>query len=126
MPVQFDSCASSYDTYLHLVTVDPWMKTMNSCDDQLWHTHSARRRARGPTVLLVHRGYDTQEGDYPVTMNCPSTAIGFLDGAISCGQTVRVTSSVKAPVLAMVPPPHTGSPPPQPVLALPSTLRVCV
>lgn len=90
--VQFDSCNSVYDTYLHLVTVDPWLKTMNSCDDCGGcgtRTVLDTELEAGQQYYLYIEGYDTEEGDYSVTMNCPTQAIGFLDGALSCGQTVR-------------------------------------
>jgi len=90
--VQFDSCASTYDTYLHLVTVDPWMKSMNSCDDCGGcgtRTVLDAELSAGHQYYLYIEGYDTLEGDYVVTMNCPQTAIGFQDGAIGCGETVR-------------------------------------
>ena len=39
--------------------------------------------------MLVVEGFSTSSGDFSVTMNCRDESSGFLDGNITCGQTVH-------------------------------------
>ena len=83
--VQFDSCASTYDTFLRVYTAD-LQNEMAACDDCGpcgVQTVLSARLTPGMYVLIVE-GYDQQEGDYSVTMNCGSG----LHGSLQCGGAV--------------------------------------
>ena len=95
--VQFDSCASSYDTYLRVMSND-MREELAGCDD--CGTCGTRTildadLAAGTYTLLIE-GFATQEGEYDVVMHCPTevdpedpTQVLFNDGDVSCGTTVN-------------------------------------
>lgn len=93
--VQFDSCASSYDTYLRVFSIDldEEMQSCDDCGDCGLQTVLDAVLTAGEYVLVIE-GFSSAEGEYSVTMNCPTLADedSFLDGSIACGDTVRGTT----------------------------------
>ena len=86
--VQFDSCASTYDTYLRILSQD-MSNELQACDDCGpcgVQTVLDASLPPGDYVLVVE-GFSSGEGDYSVTMNCP-VEDAFLDGTLQCGQSV--------------------------------------
>ena len=94
--VQFDSCASSYDTYLRVTSPDltTELSGCDDCGDCGTHTVLDADLPAGDYILIIE-GYASSEGDYSVQMNCPATSgevTGFTDGDIACGDTVIGTT----------------------------------
>jgi hypothetical protein len=86
--VQFDSCDSSFDTFLRIAspTLDQELIGCDDCGDCGTHTVLDAELPAGDYVLVVE-GFNTETGAYSVTMNCPDAGV-FLDGHIECGDTV--------------------------------------
>jgi hypothetical protein len=90
--VQFDSCASDFDTFLRIYSND-MMNELHSCDDCGPCGTRTVLDAQLPAgnYVLVIEGYQQSAGDYSVTMNCPGSG-DFIDGAITCDDTVTGTT----------------------------------
>ena len=86
--VQFDSCESSFDTFLRIAspTLDQELIGCDDCGDCGTRTVLDAELPAGDYVLVVE-GFNTDTGAYSVTMNCPDAGV-FLDGHIECGDTV--------------------------------------
>ena len=87
---QFDSCDSSYDTYLRVyaLDLDEQIQGCDDCGDCGLQTVLDTILLAGDYVLVIE-GFSSSEGEYAVTMNCVGPqAGGFLDGDIACGETV--------------------------------------
>jgi hypothetical protein len=93
--VQFDSCESSYDTYLRIFSIDmdEEMQSCDDCGDCGLQTVLDASLTSGEYVLVIE-GFSSAEGEYSVTMNCPTVDgdDAFLDGSIACGETVTGTT----------------------------------
>jgi hypothetical protein len=101
--VQFDSCDSSYDTFLRIISTSLDEELQSGDDDGDCGTHTVLDAflPAGDYVLAVE-GYRDSEGELSVTMNCPeaggnainadgsTTRIDaqYLDGTVYCGSTV--------------------------------------
>ena len=87
--VQFDSCASSYDTFLRVVspTLQDEIHGRNGGGDCGTRSVLDADMDAGEYVLVVG---GSGNGDYSVTMNCPDD--GFVDGTLDCGDTVTGTT----------------------------------
>eukprot|EP01043_Picozoa_sp_COSAG02_P100764 COSAG02_NODE_36846_length_449_cov_2.082857_1_plen_113_part_01 len=71
--VQFDSCESSYDTYLRVFSLDldEEMQSCDDCGDCGLQTVLDAVFTAGEYVLVIE-GFSSNEGEYRVTMNCPT------------------------------------------------------
>ena len=82
--VQFDSCASSFDTWLRVldVTTQTELDGCDDCGECGTRTVLDTFLDAGDYVLVIE-GWSSSEGEYSVVMNCPADS-GFNDGHISC------------------------------------------
>jgi hypothetical protein len=97
--VQFDSCDSNFDTFLRIIStqLDTELQSGDDDGDCGIQTVMDAWLPAGEYVIAVE-GYESDEGDFTLVMNCPAeggtTLDGtnidamFLDGSIYCGETV--------------------------------------
>ena len=107
--VQFDSCDSSYDTYLRIFAPQ-LTHELHACDDcGTCGTRSVldAALAAGDYILVVE-GYAGSEGEYSILMNCDVGGVGFHDGDLACEQTVT-GSTAHSEGVAGLPTAHTYS-----------------
>ena len=89
MRVQFDSCQSTFDTVLRILSADMTyeLHSCDNCGDCGTRSVLDADMDAGEYVLVVG---GSGNGDYSVTMNCPDD--GFVDGTLDCGDTVTGTT----------------------------------
>lgn len=88
--LQFDSCDSSYDTFLRIFSPD-LSQELHACDDcGACGTRSVLdvELPAGNYILVIGGWDDTAAGEYSVTMRCPQSRAGFVDGTVRCDQTI--------------------------------------
>ena len=100
--VQFDSCESTFDTYLRVFSagMGEELQGCDDCGDCGLHTVLDTILPGGDYTLVVE-GFSSSEGAYSVIMNCPDedcvqvdgeSRPCFLDGDIRCGETKTGTT----------------------------------
>ena len=87
--VQFDSCLSTFNTFLRIYSLD-MINELHSCDDcgDCGTRTVLDAELRAGDYILIIEGYSSDEGEYSVTMNCPDSG-DYIDGEIACGDTVQ-------------------------------------
>ena len=94
--IEFDSCASEFDTYLMVMSPD-LTHEYRSCDD-CGPCETKTVLESGPLepgeYALVIEGWHTSEGRYSVTMTCQTEEDStWFEGEIGCGQRVNGTTA---------------------------------